>query len=635
MADGSERPIESISVGEMVVSHKGLPRVVEHVIKKPYSGDLLTVAMRGYGRKVTCTPDHRIFTGGDGDSFWCSADSLVAGDEVLIPRYAPAGEEHVFDLADNQRSVSYHSPGRNVSPSSESKVRWLGMKHEVNRFIHLDSRLGWLIGLYLAEGSCDVGRHGPQRITFNLSAKERFLAELAVAFIYEVFGVEAAICQVPSKPSVLYVRFTSPPAANLFKSLAPGNSYSKRVAPVLFTAPRRVRASVLRGWYAGDGHFQSKRTAKVAVTGHDSVRATGVSVSGGLAYDMMQLANSCGAVASMNLRKARKASKEATSVVMYGRHAYEAFPGEVDSHSIKPGAATEPGSIGMWKKVSEVTSKQFTGDVYCLQVAEDHSFIAEGVAVHNCVARATAWAVLTSLALEVVGETPDEITGKRERVPEVPPKGVKTGIVSSSSIWAWRGYDSDGWICSESAKVASEKGFLLCKPYPDLKIDLTEYGDKSNSLGGSRPPSAAVLAEQKQHAARTATFLKGREQVRDFLAAGYGIFNCSAMAFERSRDDWGYSRQVGVWHHAQHYLGYDDRPETHKKWGQALVLWNNSHWGKWNTGPRKVVGTDLEIPHGTFWTLASTIDRASNIALSSVAGWPRRQHTTFGATGNV
>lgn len=253
----------------------------------------------------------------------------------------------------------------------------------------------------------------------------------------------------------------------------------------------------------------------------------------------------------------------------------------------------------------------------------------------DCVARATAWAVLTSLALEVVGETPDEITGKRERVPEVPPKGVKTGIVSSTSIWAWRGYDSDGWICSESAKVASEKGFLLCKPYPELSIDLTEYNDRTNRMGGSRPPSAAVLAEQKQHTTRTATFLKGREQVRDFLAAGYGVFNCSAMGFERNRDDWGYSRQVGVWHHAQHYLGYDDRPETHRKWGQALVLWNNSHWGKWNTGPRKVFGTDLEIPHGTFWTLASTIDRASNIALSSVAGWPRRQHTTFGATGNV
>lgn len=255
----------------------------------------------------------------------------------------------------------------------------------------------------------------------------------------------------------------------------------------------------------------------------------------------------------------------------------------------------------------------------------------------DCVARAAAWGLLTSTAFEIDSGKPDEITGRVEEAPKVPEKGVKSGVISSISLWAWRGRDGDGWICSEAAKVASEQGFLLCKPYPELKIDLTEYGEHNIGLGGSRAPSKAWLDESKQHTARTATFLKGREQVRDMLHRGYGVFNCSSMAFERTRDDsgWAFSRQVGVWHHAQQYLGYDDRPETHKRWGQALVLWNNSHWGKWNSGPRKVYGTDIEIPHGTFWTLASTIDRATNIALSSVAGWPRRKHTTFGATGNV
>ena len=80
--------------------------------------------------------------------------------------------------------------------------------------------------------------------------------------------------------------------------------------------------------------------------------------------------------------------------------------------------------------------------------------------------------------------------------------------------------------------------------------------------------------------------------------------------------------------------GYDDRPETHRIYGEALVLCGNT-CGKWNAGPRLVRGTNIEIPHGFFWSKASTIDRASNIALSSVAGWPRRKHTTYGAAGNV
>jgi hypothetical protein len=106
------------------------------------------------------------------------------------------------------------------------------------------------------------------------------------------------------------------------------------------------------------------------------------------------------------------------------------------------------------------------------------------------------------------------------------------------------------------------------------------------------------------------------------------------MGFDRTRNEDGFSRQIGTWQHSQVYIGYDDRPETHQKYGQALVCWLNS-WNKWNRGPRKVRGTDLEIPEGAYWALASTIDRAQNIALSSVAGWPRRRQTTYGAKGNV
>lgn len=637
MADGSEKPIEDVSVGDVVVSHTGTPRVVQETIRKPYSGELVSLGIKNGGKEVSCTPDHRIYVGGEGDGFWCRADLLTVGTEVLLPRHAPEGIAHTFDLEDNPRAVSSVAPGRNVPPTSAEKARWLHMKHEVNRFVSLDSRLAWLVGLYLAEGSMDSGKHGPQRITFNLGKHEHMLAEMVASMIEEVFGVRPKVSSVPSKPTVVYVRVTSPAIASLFAKLAPGNTYTKRPSRLFFSSPRAVRIAVLRGWFAGDGHFKSFRSAKTPWSGYDSVQAVGVSVCRSMVSDMFDLANSCGLSASVTPRKARNASRAASCVVMYGEHAFEAFPGEKHSHDIKIGAAKNAGEHGIWKKVTSVSREAFAGEVYCLQVAEDHSFIANGIAVHNCVARAAAWALLTSTAFEIDAGKPDEITGRVEEAPQVPEKGVKSGVISSVSLWAWRGYDRDGWICSEAAKVASEQGFLLCKPYPDLKIDLTEYGEHNIGLGGSRAPSKAWLDESKQHVARTATFLKGREQVRDMLHRGYGVFNCSSMAFERTRDDsgWAFSRQVGVWHHAQQYLGYDDRPETHKRWGQALVLWNNSHWGKWNSGPRQVYGTDIEIPHGTFWTLASTIDRATNIALSSVAGWPRRTHTTFGATGNV
>ena len=252
----------------------------------------------------------------------------------------------------------------------------------------------------------------------------------------------------------------------------------------------------------------------------------------------------------------------------------------------------------------------------------------------DCVGRGCSNALLTSLALEIDSGSPDEVSGLVEEAPQLPEMGIRHSVIAAESVFAWRGFDGDGWFCSEAAKVASKQGFLVRKPYPDLGIDLTRYTEQTIRLGGAKPPGAKWLAESSKYVARTATFLKGREAVRDFLFQGYGVFNCSSMGFDRTRNEDGFSRQIGTWAHSQCYIGYDDRPETHQKYGQALVAWLNS-WAVWNSGPRRVRGTDIDLPHGAFWTLASTIDRAQNIALSSVSGWPRRKHTTYGAAGNV
>lgn len=252
----------------------------------------------------------------------------------------------------------------------------------------------------------------------------------------------------------------------------------------------------------------------------------------------------------------------------------------------------------------------------------------------DCVARACAACITCTTALEIASGSPDPVTGRVEGKPELPAEGVSQGVIAPESLWAWRGYDRDGWICSRAAQVACEKGFLLRKPYPELRFDLTKYTKQTLRLGGSRTPGSDWLEESQKHVVRTATNVKGREQVRDFLAQGYCVFNCSSLGFSRTRDENGFSRQQGSWAHAQHWIGYDDRPEIHRIYGQALALWQNS-WNRWNSGPRRIYGTNIDIPEGAFWALASTIDRCSCIALSDVAGWPPRKLKTYGAEGNI
>lgn len=254
----------------------------------------------------------------------------------------------------------------------------------------------------------------------------------------------------------------------------------------------------------------------------------------------------------------------------------------------------------------------------------------------DCVSHGTAHAIGGTMACEIMSGQPDEVTGRIEGAPELPKKGIEQFPVAPESLFAWRGFNGDGWQCPAAAEVACQKGFLIRKPYPELKIDLTEYTSATTRLGGATPPGSDWLAESKQHVARTATFLKSREEVRDMLASGYCVFNCSSLGFTKTRDEFGVCRQSGSWAHCQAWAAYDDRPETHKKFGQALVLWWNS-WGKYLGGPRTIFNTNgLEIPEGTYWALAETIEQCGSIiALSSVAGWPRRRLLTYGADGNV
>jgi hypothetical protein len=256
----------------------------------------------------------------------------------------------------------------------------------------------------------------------------------------------------------------------------------------------------------------------------------------------------------------------------------------------------------------------------------------------DCVGCAASDACLSTIAQEIASGEPDPLTGIVEGPPEVPPLGLKDGVIARESIFGWRGWtdergrgqSGDGWNCPSAAIAVTRFGFLLRKPYPEFKLDLTEYTEDTIRIGGGRRPHWE--AESKKHVIRTATNLKGREEVRDFIAAGYAVQNCSSMGFSSTRDENGFSRQVGRWAHSQSFQGYDDRPEIHKLYGQGLVLWKNQ-WGRWNSGPRTILGTNIQIPEGCFWALASTIDRCQCIAYSSAAGWPRRKRTTFGATG--
>ncbi|MGI9178074.1 MAG: hypothetical protein ACR2IT_09485, partial [Pirellulales bacterium] len=224
-----------------------------------------------------------------------------------------------------------------------------------------------------------------------------------------------------------------------------------------------------------------------------------------------------------------------------------------------------------------------------------------------------------------------------EGQPELSRTAIENCVLSSEASYWWRGHDGSGWTCSAAANaMMNDCGIWLRQDYPELGLDLTEYSGDTAQKFGSRKPPDKIREFGRQHLVRTATNLKSREEIRDFLFAGFGVFFCSGLKWDNKRDENGVSRVVpGSWAHSQALCGYDDRPEIIRIYGEPLALVINSWSGGWITGSRKVYGTDLVIPEGCYWTPVSAMDRCSCIALSSVAGWPARKLKTYGAGGNV
>lgn len=249
-----------------------------------------------------------------------------------------------------------------------------------------------------------------------------------------------------------------------------------------------------------------------------------------------------------------------------------------------------------------------------------------GQDVGDCVSHGTKNACLVTMTCEVAAAKPDEVTGKVEEAPEVSPEGIKNGVLSTEAIYWWRRHSGHGWFCPDAAKVVmKESGAWLRQDYPELGINLTKYSGGLASKYGRTPPSGAIAEAGKAHLIRTTTECSTFEEIRDLLGNGYGISSCGSEGFASTRDENGVARRQGSWAHAMAYIGADDRPEIHAKYGGPLVLVLNSWGSGWISGPRTILGTSQEIPEGSFWARYADLKRRYAGAFSGHNGWPRQQ----------
>ncbi len=364
MADGRWSPIESIAVGDEVTSIstwdlRGKPATVEEIHTRTVDEELSVIRPHGQFFPVRATDEHPFLVDSKG---WVAAKDVVPGDWLLLPQPA-RGSYRPFDLLGAAESAGWlidrepdgrmfrlalspHRAPRRTTGSMPAAVEW-------------SPGLMWLIGLWVAEGHLidPDAPTSPGQVGWTLHKDEATVERLRMTIrdlgLGEPRTYEKASPAAPNHQGVT-IMLTNHPLALLLKELVGCGVRQKRLHSWISTVPDLGIRAFIDGWRDGDGHTDRSR---VGIT----------TVNAELSRQLRTLLLSIGQWATIERSPSQRAYR-VNWIPLRTKAPYNARL--VDGR--------------WWVRVSTTSREHYTGDVHNLTVSGDHTYVAEGVAVHNC-----------------------------------------------------------------------------------------------------------------------------------------------------------------------------------------------------------------------------------------------------------
>lgn len=245
MTENGMKPIETIKVGDNVLSHNGVLRKVNKVYERDYEGDLIEVNVMGQPPiKVTsdhpmlvCEDDRKLYSSGKRDTRYSISEKL-----------SNMEEKNAEKLIANQHYI----------PSYKSNIN--NMEYIKNIPEHVTEDYCDLAGWYLSEGSLDGDGIRNYRINIALHAKEKNVAE----HLSEVFkrisppketgrgaGAVTSIVVEGNNCNLRYGCLDL--GRQLFNDFGKG-SLEKFLPDWVLFGPSWIAKQIIRGMWQGDGH---------------------------------------------------------------------------------------------------------------------------------------------------------------------------------------------------------------------------------------------------------------------------------------------------------------------------------------------------------------------------------------------
>lgn len=381
--------IEDVTTNDTVLTHQGTYKPVGHTQVRPYSGKLFTVTVTGQpSEKITATEEHPFLIvrrqlpnerNKTWKTEWLPIKEAKKNDYVAIPidQTIEPKEERTFNI-----------------PMGKGRHGWFG--EELTFKCTPDTFR--LIGYYLAEGSISSGSY----LNFSFSENEREFIDDVKSLITSVFGINNYSESHHKKNHGITVVVRSTKLCRFFEQFGTHSNQK--------TLPRWVQQEALEnqkqlitGWYRGDGNYYKvahlhgfKEMFRISTT------------SSSLAYQGRMILARLGIASSLNQRDRSREKRQTMHSLVIGGEYMVPF-GEIVEQPVQP---------RMWNKkratfyfidkhylYAPIKSIEVTDveniSVYNFSVKDDESYVAGGVAVHNCTAPSFSSGSLHSAVVEI------------------------------------------------------------------------------------------------------------------------------------------------------------------------------------------------------------------------------------------
>ncbi len=379
-------PIEFCTVGTRVLTHTGQLKGVSHVFSRKYNGQLYTIETK-YGRKlVTSTPEHPFWarrraektrdsaTRKNGTKYkvydkpeWIAAKDLHIGDVICEPHATGNAELNIPKVILKQRinieGVSGTGQSEMVLLERDCSTDWKS------------NDMAWILGFYLAEGHTrgrnpTLEENGACRREVNFSIAEKEILPLIERLNNSNFHTTA---QKNGRGSAR-VTISSVDFWALCQTM--GKYADGKFVPTAFMCmPVEWQSEFLDGYFSGDGCIVASKRI-------NSQKRKATTVSWDIATGIAKMvARVFGLVSSIEvLYPAGRSTIEGRDVEI--KEAYSVGYTLPTSNRVRPGFVDEDGA---WLPIKSISiSDTDDTDVFNLEVEDDNSYTAEGVAVHNC-----------------------------------------------------------------------------------------------------------------------------------------------------------------------------------------------------------------------------------------------------------